>query len=79
MVERLRAVPGIEQAGSGQAIPFSGGGSGEYFQRAGTGGDEGLTLGRMDFVSPGYLEALGARVRAGRLINSEDSSALAHA
>ena len=39
----------------------------------GTGGDEGLTLGRMDFVSPGYLEALGARVRAGRLIASDDT------
>jgi len=69
---RLRAVPGVIQAGSGQAIPFSGGGSGEYFQRPGTGGDEGLTLGRMDFVSPGYLEALGARVRRGRLISGED-------
>ena len=74
MVERLRAVPGIEQAGSGQAIPFSGGGSGEYFQRPGSGGDEGLTLGRMDFVSPGYLQALGARVRAGRLIVSDDTA-----
>jgi predicted permease len=74
MIGRLRAVPGIEQAGSGQAIPFSGGGSGEYFQRPGTGGDEGLTLGRMDFVSSGYLEALGARVRAGRLIAAGDTT-----
>jgi predicted permease len=73
MIARLGAVPGIERVGSGQAIPFSGGGSGEYFQRPGTGGDEGLSLGRMDFVSAGYLEALGARVRAGRLIASEDA------
>ena len=74
LLERLRAVPGVQQAGAGAAIPFSGGGSGEYFQRPGIGGDEGLTVGRMDFASAGYLEALGARLRAGRLLTDADSA-----
>ena len=73
-LERLRAIPGVEAAGSGLAIPFSGGGSGEYFQRPGTGGDEGQAIGRVDFVSAGYLEALGARVRAGRLVTDADTA-----
>ena len=33
------------------------------------------TIGRMDFVSPGYLEALGARLRAGRTIVDADNGA----
>jgi predicted permease len=70
LLERLRALPGVERAGSGLAIPFSGRGNGEYFARPGA--DDTQTLGRMDFVSPGYLEALGARVRAGRLVSSDD-------
>ncbi|HTV01827.1 MAG TPA: ADOP family duplicated permease, partial [Luteitalea sp.] len=70
-LERLRALPGVELAGMGQAIPFSGGGSGEYFQRPGTDDSERM-LGRLDFISPGYLEALGARVRAGRLVADAD-------
>jgi predicted permease len=74
LLERLRATPGIEQAGSGMGIPFSGGATGEYFQRPGTGGDEGQTLGRLDFVSAGFLDALGARVRAGRLLTDADVS-----
>ena len=70
LLERLRALPGVERAGSGLAIPFSGGGNGEYFARPGAADTQ--TLGRLDFVSPGYLEALGARVRAGRLVASGD-------
>jgi predicted permease len=74
LLERLRATPGVEEAGSGMGIPFSGGATGEYFQRPGTGGDEGQTLGRLDFVSAGFLDALGARVRAGRLLTEADVS-----
>ena len=74
LLERLRATPGVEAAGSGMGIPFSGGSTGEYFQRPGTGGDEGQTLGRLDFISSGFLEALGARVRLGRLIADSDVS-----
>lgn len=72
LLERVRATPGVEQAGSAMGIPFSGGSTGEYFQRPGTGGDEGQTLGRLDFASAGFLEALGARLRNGRLLTEAD-------
>ncbi len=35
LVNRLRALPGVEGAGTGMAIPFSDGGYGEFFRRPG--------------------------------------------
>jgi predicted permease len=74
LVERVRALPGVTAAGSGMAIPFSGGGYGEFFRRL----DADVldrALGRLDFVSPGYLEALGARWLAGRGMTDPDNRA----
>ena len=76
LLERLRSLPGVEAAGAGRAVPFSDGGSGEYFRRAGLPVDQAersFVLGRLDFVSPGYLEALGAHWRAGRAIEEADN------
>lgn len=75
LLERLRAMPGVEAAGTGMAIPFSGGGYGEYFRRPDRDGDRDAVIGRMDFVSPGYLESLGARLRSGRFIGEADNRA----
>jgi predicted permease len=72
LVTRLRALPGVEGAGTGMAIPFSGAGYGEYVRRPGAGASEAVT-GRMDFVSPGYLEALGTRLLAGRYLTGADN------
>ena len=72
LVARLRALPGVDAAGTGMAIPFSGGGYGEYFRRPGADAREAVT-GRMDFVSPGYLEALGTRLLAGRRLTEADN------
>ena len=72
LVRRLRALPGVDGAGTGMAIPFSGGGYGEYFRRPGAVGSEAVT-GRMDYVSPGYLEALGTRRLAGRGLTDADN------
>jgi predicted permease len=74
LIQRIQSVPGVTVAGSGMAVPFSGGGYGEFFKRPDA---EPLdrTLGRLDYVSPGYLEALGARLLAGRAMSDADNRA----
>jgi predicted permease len=73
LLDRLRGLPGVEGAGTGMAIPFSGGGSGEYLNRADRPAERDRGLGRVDFVSEGYLEALGTRLLAGRRLRAADN------
>jgi predicted permease len=75
LLERLRALPGVQGAGTGMSIPFAGGGYGEYFIRPDrrVSSDQDLVLGRLDFVSPGYLEALGTHLLAGRRFVDADN------
>ena len=61
LLARLR-VPGVEAAGVGIAMPFSGGAFGEYFRRVTDTSVNDAQIGRLHFVSSGYLEALGARL-----------------
>jgi predicted permease len=72
LLARLRALPGVNGAGTAMAIPFVGGGYGEYFYRE-TREDNDAVIGRMDFVSPGYLEALGTRLLTGRRFTDADN------
>jgi predicted permease len=72
---RISALPGVEHAGEGMAIPFAGGGFGEYFFLPGKTGENDIKLGRLTYVSPGYLEALGSRLVAGRLLTEADNVA----
>jgi putative ABC transport system permease protein len=73
LLERIRALPGIESAGSGMAIPFAEGGYGEYFRRPDRANREDFVLGRVDYISEQYLEALGTRVLAGRRLTGTDN------
>jgi predicted permease len=79
LLARLRALPGVEAAGIGMAAPFGEGGYGEYFLREGApAGDQAskeAVIGRLDFVSPGFLEAIGARYVRGRAIADSDNRA----
>ena len=72
LLARLRALPGVNGAGTAMAIPFVGGGYGEYFYREAR-TDNDAVIGRMDFVSPGYLEALGTRLLTGRRFTDADN------
>jgi predicted permease len=72
LLGRVRALPGVEAVGTGMAIPFSGGGYGEYFRRP-DGGESDPVIGRINFVSPGYLEALHTRLLAGRRLTDADN------
>jgi predicted permease len=71
LLVRLRGIAGVEGAGTAMAIPFIGGGYGEFFNRPD--GQVSPVIGRIDFVSPGYLEALGTRLLAGRSLAEADN------
>jgi predicted permease len=71
LLDRIRALPGVEAAGTGLSIPFAGGGYGEYVGRPGR--PASYTLGRVDYVSGGYLQALGTQVLSGRSLTDADN------
>ena len=73
LLGRIRALPGVDAAGAGQAIPFAGGGYGEYVRRPDQPADRDIVIGRVDFVSEGYLEALGTRLLGGRTFRDADN------
>jgi predicted permease len=72
LLGRIRRLPGVDAAGAGMSLPFRGGGFGEYLSRPDRPGDDFL-LGRVDYVSEGYLEALGTRLLAGRRLIAADN------
>ena len=73
LLRRLRALPGVEAAGAGMAVPTSGGGFGEYSGTPGKPADTDYILGRVDYASEGYLEALGTTLVRGRRFDASDN------
>jgi len=70
IVERVKSLPGVRAAGIGLG-PLEGGMSLGGLVVPGDPRDFGLV--RVDAVSPGYFEALGARLLAGRFFESRDA------
>jgi predicted permease len=73
VLERLRALPGVRAAGTAMGIPFAGGGFGEFLSSVPQPQRGDLILGRVDYVSEGFFEALGARLRSGRFPTADDN------
>jgi predicted permease len=73
VLDRLRAVPGVRAAGTAMGVPFAGGGFGEFLSAVPQPQRGDLRLGRVDYVSDGFFEALGARLRGGRFFTADDN------
>ncbi len=73
VLERLRALPGVRAAGTAMGIPFAGGGFGEFLSSVPQPQRGDLVIGRVDYVSDGFFEALGARLRSGRFPTADDN------
>jgi putative ABC transport system permease protein len=77
LLERLRAMPGVRAAGAGDMAPFGSMLSSVGFALPGMIGPDGkpVTANALRaIVTPGYAEALGMRLKEGRLFREEDST-----
>jgi predicted permease len=75
LLERLRALPGVEHAGVSNMAPFGGSTSISGFTMPGVTGPDGkpaIARALQWNVTPGYAEAMGLRLREGRLLTNAD-------
>lgn len=71
VLARVRALPGVEAAGLGSAVPPADSPFRIHVRRIAAGVDEGLSLSLLT-ATPGYLDSLGIAPVAGRLLTAED-------
>jgi putative ABC transport system permease protein len=71
-LDAIRALPGVEAAGSIQSLPLAGANWYTLFEVAGLEEAPGETFARNDQVSPGYFDAMGLEVVQGRAIDARD-------
>jgi predicted permease len=75
LLARLRAVPGITAAGAANMMPLGESTAAHTFMPQVPGRGPVTVRGRAYWVTPGYAEAVGLRLRSGRLFNNSDLSA----
>lgn len=77
LLERVRALPGVEHAGISNMAPFGGSTSISAFTIPGSTGPDGKPVVARALqwnVTPGYAEAIGLRLRQGRFFTDADRS-----
>jgi putative ABC transport system permease protein len=75
-LERIRALPGVRAAGATSGLPFTGDSSSSVIIAEGyvmAPGESVISPARL-LVSPGYFEALNARLKRGRFFNESDGA-----
>ncbi|HEX6132664.1 MAG TPA: ABC transporter permease [Longimicrobiales bacterium] len=80
LVQRLQQIPGVQAVGAAQTLPLAGrlgGGSIQVESAAPPRPGAGLPNARWQVVTPGYFEAMGYTLTAGRLPTSADRAAAA--
>lgn len=75
LASAVAALPGVQQSGIGEAVPFAGDSSFSSFRPAQTDTEnEHSRGGSITQVGPGFLQTLGVRLLAGRLLNANDAA-----
>jgi predicted permease len=73
VLELVRQLPGVESAGTDDALPFSGENTGGLVGKGAGGALESAQMpSEIDVVSAGYLQTMGIRLLQGRWLNEED-------
>ncbi|MEO8075791.1 MAG: ABC transporter permease [Acidobacteriota bacterium] len=74
IIERVRALPGVQAAGMTTALPMAGPGLSIHFNRTAypPKGPQDYVMAAYRAVTPGYLATLGVPLRSGRLLDERD-------
>jgi putative ABC transport system permease protein len=74
LFDRLRAIPGVRAAGAVHALPLSGSTSVRPYEVAGAPVGNARPVAHYRIVVPGYVEAMGIPLRAGRSFTDRDTA-----
>jgi predicted permease len=78
-VERVRAIPGVINAGAINLIPFTNFATATFYRFEGQGREGTSTqVALIRNVTPGYFETIGARLREGRFFDASDQTSRVH-
>lgn len=76
LLQRVRAIPGVESAALASIVPLSGDGIGHDILWGETGEPEGdAPVAAFNIVSPGYFDTLQTKILSGRDFNDHDTAA----